>query len=309
VEETHFRFSIVTPTYNRPDRLKRYLEALTRLHYDKDQFEVVLVDDGSDVPTRPVAEGFAGQLNITYLQQNHGGVAKGRHLGAENSRGIYLAFTDDDCVPSPDWLTHLEAALDSTPNAAAGGFTTNALPDNPYSEASQVLITYLYQNFNQDSKQAKFFTANNAALPRDLYFEVGGLDTSWPFCGEDRDLWERWRAAGHPMVYAPEAVVEHYHDLDIQRFRKQHFNYGRGARRLRKTAAQADAKAVPFERLMFYCCLPLAAFRQLGGWRSWHVAALLGLSQVWNTLGYVDEWRSPSNQAPTWKVEAARMAR
>ncbi|HSW49053.1 MAG TPA: glycosyltransferase family 2 protein [Bryobacteraceae bacterium] len=300
-------FSIVVPTYNRPRRLAGFLESLTRLDYRRDGFEVVLVDDGSEADLEPVAAAFRDRLNIVFLRQSHGGVARGRHAGATAARGKYLAFTDDDCMPSPGWLAELERTLEATPSCMAGGRTENALPRNLFSTASQVLITYLYERFNADPRDALFFAGNNVAMPRDLYHRIGGLDVTWPMCGEDRDLCARWRSEAYPMIFAPQAVVHHAHDLDLRRFWKQHFNYGRGARRFHKTCAQrGDRRSSKLERLPFYCSLVAAAFRHVQGPRALPVAALLVLSQAANIAGFLREWIRPSDLAPTWQVEATR---
>jgi GT2 family glycosyltransferase len=305
VAAKEYHFSIITPTYNRPDRLARYLDSLTKLDYPRERFEVVLVDDGSDVPIEPLADSFRDRLNIVFRNCNHGGAAMARHVGAESASGTNLAFTDDDCTPDPAWLIHLERALASTPNCGAGGRTANALQENNFSIASQALISYLYENLNADERGATFFAANNVAFPRQRYFEVGGLDTTWPFCGEDRDLCQRWLHHGYPLVYAPDAIVRHHHDLDLRRFWKQHFNYGRGARRFRKTVAAASPEAARFQSLSFYARLPFAGFREVRGWRAFPVAALLVLSQISNAWGYFREQIRPSDKPVTWEIETA----
>jgi GT2 family glycosyltransferase len=300
-------FSIVVPTYNRPRRLAGFLESLTGQDYDPDGFEVVLIDDGSEVDLEPVAEGFRDRLNVVFLRQSHGGVARGRDAGAVAARGMYLAFTDDDCMPAPDWLAKLEQALEATPSCAVGGYTENALPGNVFAAASQALISYLYGHFNADPRNALFFTCNNMAMPRELYNRIGGLDVTWPMCGEDRDFCARWRSEGYPMIYVSEAIVRHAHDLDLRRFWKQHFNYGRGSRRFHKTCAQrGDRGFSGLERLSFYFGLLTAAFRHVPGPRAFLVAPLLLLSQVSNTAGFLREWIRPSDLAPTWQVEATR---
>jgi GT2 family glycosyltransferase len=300
-------FSIVVPTYNRPKRLAGFLASLTLLNYDRDAFEVVLIDDGSEVDLEPVAAAYRERLNVVFLRQSHGGVARGRHSGAVAARGKYLAFTDDDCMPDPEWLRLLQQALEDTPGCAAGGYTANALASNPYSAASQALISYLYDRFNADPRKAVFFTGNNMAMPRELYERIGGLDVTWPMCGEDRDFCARWRQEGRPMVYVPQAVVRHAHDLDLRRFWRQHFNYGRGARRFHKTCSQrGDSNWSGFERLSFYASLLTAGFRYVEGSRALLAAPLLVLSQVANTAGYLREWIRPSDLAPTWQVEVSR---
>ena len=297
------RYSIVTPTYNRPDRLTRYLESLTRLDYPRDEFEAVIVDDGSDAPVEAVAESFRGQLELRFLRQNHGGVAKARHRGAYAARGRYLAFTDDDCQPSPDWLKAFDRALESHPEAALGGLTENELRGNPWSTASQAIIHFLYEEFDSGRSEAVFFTGNNCVFPREGYFAVGGLDTTWPMCGEDRDLCARWSESGRELVYVPEARVGHYHDLDAERFWRQHFNYGRGARRFRAARASRGAQETGLERLGFYWRLLGSGWKYRQSQPGWLIALLIGYAQAANTMGYLEEMVSPLKDAPRWTVE------
>jgi GT2 family glycosyltransferase len=291
-------FSIIVPTYNRPQRLAGFLERLTQMDYPRARFEVVLVDDGSEPPLKPVADRFADRLNVTCLRQNHGGVAKGRQAGAEAARGRFLAFTDDDCLPATDWLRKLEASLAAVPDSAAGGHTMNGLPDNACAAATQALISYLYAHMNANPRRARFFANNNMAMPRDLYLKIGGLDTTWPMCGEDRDLCDRWLAHGYAMIYVPDAIVHHLHDLTLARFWRQHFNYGRGAYRFHKTAARRHHTSLRLERPSFYLKLPFAAFGEVKGPRVLWVTALLVVSQIANTAGFITERFSPKQAPP-----------
>ncbi len=287
--EEKLEFSITVPTYNRPQRLTALLEQLARSDYPRERFEVIVVDDGSVPPLQPVVERFRDLLNVVYLRQNHGGVAKGRQTGAEAAHGRFLAFTDDDCLPAPDWLPRLEAALKSVPNCGCGGRTLNALPQNHYSTASQALTSYLYERMNANPKGTRFFANNNFALPRELYLEIGGLDTSWPMCGEDRDLCARWFDHGYPLVFVPDATVYHAHELSFARFWRQHFNYGRGAYRFHKTHAFRHNTGLRLEPVSFYLKLPLAAFAEVSGVRGLWIAALLMVSQLANAAGFVAE--------------------
>lgn len=291
------KFSIIVPTYNRPQRLEGFLQELTRLDYPREAFEVVLVDDGSEPPLQSVADAFRGRLNIVLLRQDHGGVARGRHAGVLAARGQFVAFTDDDCLPAPDWLGRLETALLARPDSAAGGRTLNALPGNLYSTASQALITHLYARMNADPKRARFFANNNMAMPRERYLEIGGLDTSWPMCGEDRDLCARWIDHGLAMTYVPEAVVHHAHDLNFVRFWRQHFNYGRGAYRFHKTCALRRKGPLQLESAGFYLALPFAASKEASGLRGLVVAGLLLVTQVANTAGFITERIKPKQAA------------
>ena len=181
-----FQFSIVVPTYNRPQYLARCLNALAQMTYPRDRFEVIVVDDGSAQSMAPTVAPFRASLNLTLIEQANGGPAKARNAGAAQAQAQYLVFTDDDCQPTPTWLQALEAKLQACPQALVGGHTLNALPDNLFSTASQILIDYLYDYYNA-RHQPSFFASNNFAMAVEQFQAIGGFDTSFPLAaGEDR---------------------------------------------------------------------------------------------------------------------------
>lgn len=222
-------FSIIIPTYNRPEQLARCLESLTCLDYPRQDFEVIVVDDGSKTPLEAVVARH-NQLNLKLIKQTNAGPASARNTGVQHAQGNYLAFTDDDCTPAPDWLTNLAKRFAATPNCLIGGQTINALPNNLYSTTSQLLVDYLYIYHEHNAPDASFFTSNNLSLPVELFKSFGGFDTTFSLAaGEDRELCDRWLSHGYEMVYAPEAQIYHAHNLTFSSFWRQHFNYGRGA--------------------------------------------------------------------------------
>jgi glycosyltransferase involved in cell wall biosynthesis len=240
-------FSVIIPTYNRPEQLATCLESLTRLDYRHQDFEVIVVDDGSKKPLEPVVARFHDQLNLTLIKQDNAGPASARNTGVTRARGRYLAFTDDDCMPAPDWLTTLGARFAIAPSCMIGGRILNALNNNLYSTASQLLIDYFYDYFytyfNTGSDQASYFTSNNMALASKLFRALGGFDTTFTLAAEDRELCDRWLHHRHEMIYAPEVRVYHAHKLTLPTFWRQHFNYGRGAFNFeRSRAARTDGR-------------------------------------------------------------------
>lgn len=279
-----FEFSIVIPTYNRPDRLTKCLDAIAHLDYPRDRFEAIVVDDGSSPPVAPVAETFQSKLNLTLLFQENSGPASARNTGVNHARGQYLVFTDDDCQPHSNWLTALRDQLQQQPNALVGGYTVNALPENLFSSASQLLIDYLYDYYNIHQKPS-FFASNNFAMATQQFRQLGGFDTSFPLAaGEDREFCDRWLHHGFPLAYVPEAKVNHTHHLSLRKFWRQHFNYGRGAYCFHRVRANRTSETVKVEPLRFYWKLltyPLAGHSQ-----GLSLASLLLLSQIANVLGF-----------------------
>ncbi len=283
-------FSIVIPSYARPDRLSSCLEALERLDYPRDRFEVIVVDDGSPEPLRHVVDGLRDRLTVRLVRQAHAGPATARNTGAAGARGEFVAFTDDYCAPAADWLRCLAKRFASAPHAMLGGRTINALPEQICSSASQTLIDYLYACYNAEPERARFFTSNNMAVPAEDFRRVGGFDVRFPLAAaEDRDLCERWFREGRPMIYVSEARVHHAHALTLRGFWRQHWNYGRGAFYFQQARARRGQSRIRFEPLSFYPRLLWFPMSRVHGWRELRLAGLLGVSQVANALGFFHE--------------------
>ena len=297
-------FSVVIPTYNRPERLANCLAALAEQDYPRDRTEVIVVDDGSPTPLDSVVEPLRSQLSITLIRQQNAGPAAARNVGAQQAKGPLLAFTDDDCMPSPDWLSGFAQRLADQPNAMVGGRSLNALPDNSYSTASQALIDYLYsyysgsapakQNANAleqmpepSPEQTMFFASNNIAMARENYLNVGGFDTAFPLAAaEDRELCDRWQHQGLLMTYAPEITIRHAHHLSLPSFWRQHFGYGRGAFCFHQVRSQRNSQPIRVEPLKFYTDLLTYPLSRADVKSPLFVSMLFFLSQVATTTGF-----------------------
>ncbi|OKH26182.1 glycosyl transferase [Hydrococcus rivularis NIES-593] len=280
-------FSIIIPTYNRPERLETCLKSLTRLNYPHDRFEVIVVDDGSARSLDSVVSPFRGELNLQLIRQTNAGPAAARNTGAASARGKFLVFTDDDCQPDPNWLKVFEIYFDRYPDSLLGGHTINELSENLYSEASQLLVDYLYTYYNRDPERAAFFTSNNFALSTERFRELGYFDTTFPLAaGEDRELCDRWLHRGYTMVYVPEALVYHAHKLSLPTFWRQHFNYGRGAFHFHQVRSQRNLEPIKVEPLTFYTDLLRHPFSIPSRHPRVLLAGLFFVSQVANVAGF-----------------------
>jgi len=275
--------SIVIPSYNRPDRLERCLTALAAL--EGGPFETIVVDDGSSMPLAPVCAGFGPHVRC--IRQENAGPATARNTGARSAMGDFLAFTDDDCQPEPDWIRRLVAAHGGDPMRLVGGRVENLLTANVFAESSQSLCDFLYDYYDAGAGGAPFFTSNNIGCSRSRFFSIGGFDETFPLAAaEDRDFGMRWRDAGGSLVYAPDAVVGHAHPLTLGRFWRQHVNYGRGARHLHGVVDRRGSRRPKLESARFYLGLvghPLRRGLRDGLGQS----ALLALSQVAIIAGYL----------------------
>lgn len=100
------RYSVIIPVYNRPDEVDELLQSLTRQSF-KD-FEVIIVEDGSSVPCKNVADRYQDILNIRYYSKPNSGPGQTRNYGAERSRGEYLIILDSDCILPEDYFQEVE---------------------------------------------------------------------------------------------------------------------------------------------------------------------------------------------------------
>lgn len=287
-------FSVIVPTFDRPEALTACVQAMRRLEYPRDRFEVIVVDDGSRTPAVAPRHHLEDDVTITVLRQANAGPASARNLGAQHARGDILAFTDDDCRPTPRWLQELAQSFHDVPAELVGGRTVNGLDDNLYSAASQMIVDEAYAYFFRRDSDLRFFASNNMAASVKLFHESGGFDPAFR-TSEDRDFCDRWMRRGHPLVYAPGAIVYHHHHLTLAAFCRQHFHYGRGAHRFYQVRAQRGRSRWKPD-FQFYASVCRRALFQPLSWRSLHMAALIGLWQASNVAGFL--WQGVCRDSP-----------
>jgi glycosyltransferase involved in cell wall biosynthesis len=296
-------FSIIIPTYERRAQLFLCLQALARLEYPIERFEVLVVDDGSESPPGNVVEEFRDLLDLRVLNQKNSGPAAARNLGSLHARGEFLAFTDDDCQADPGWLRELACRFVIAPDCLIGGRTFNALPHNPYSETSQTIIDVVYSHFNADPRDARFFASNNFAVATELFREMKGFEEAF-ITSEDREICARWRSRGFRLSYSPDAIVYHAHDLTLRTLWWQHFGYGCGARRFhRARALQGSGRFKPDMAFYFKLLSSAASHRRKS--RVLQSTALLLWSQLANAAGFFHEMLGPQEPADVTRAPSS----
>lgn len=285
-------FTIIIPSYNRPDRLRQCLAGIAGLDYPHDRFEVIVVDDGSAQPLDGVIAPFRALLTITLIRQSNSGPATARNVGIQAATGDLIAFLDDDCVPATDWLRGFAARHIRDPDCMIGGYTVNALPDNLCSTASQLIADVVYRHYNADPDDARFIASNNMLLPAAELRTIGMFDSSFSSsAAEDRELCDRWRQLGKRILYAPEITIYHAHSLTVRRYAQQHFGYGRGARHFHRKRAKRGMNSFAPE-VSFHRDIGNWLFYPLSRVRGVRKAAMFGLIMLWqgaNAAGYFYE--------------------
>ena len=254
-------FSIIVPTYGRPESLAELMASLACLEYPLSQFEVIVVDDGGKVPVQGVISDFKGRLNTLLLRQPNSGPGAARNRGAQEAKGRFLVFTDDDCRPERFWLRALSDALSGSERVVCGGKAVNGLPGNIYSEATQLLADYLLKHYSPADIYGGFFPSNNLALSKTAFWEAGGFDPTLRF-GEDRDFCCRCASLGYSFVLAHHAIVRHAHALTLRSFLRLHYCYGGGTFHFRRGCGAKGLPRVRISPPSWYARLVLTGMRE-----------------------------------------------
>jgi GT2 family glycosyltransferase len=296
--------TVVIPTYGRPRQLKACLAALAEQTL-AEPWEVVVVDDGSPQTLDSVGPAWSGRLDLRVIRQDNAGPAAARNRGVQEARGTFIAFTDDDCLPEPQWLDTLVRAARERPGALVGGTTLNGLGSELLASTSQLIVDLVYAHFNADPAHAYFLASNNVLCPKESFFALGGFDHTFPRAGaEDRDFCDRWRSAGWPLIWRPDARVEHRHSQTFRKFIDLHVRYGRGAylyqarRKQRRSGTMQDD-------LGFHNTLPRLVHRHLAERKDPILAKLgliaaLALWEMANAAGFAAEYLSAAATAERW---------
>lgn len=197
--------SVVVATHNRRDRLAALLRALDAQTLAAERFEIVVVDDASTDATSELLLSERSTLVPVLRTLHHEtsrGPAEARNRGWREAHAKLIAFTDDDCEPTPGWLEALLGAGNGREDAIVQGRT---LP-NP---AERDKLGPFVKTVNIPHASPHFETCN-ILYPRALLEQVGGFDEAYPApAGEDSDLGCRAVNAGGVPVFAPEALVYH----------------------------------------------------------------------------------------------------
>ncbi len=275
----------MVPTYNRQLELRRLLAALADQQYPRERYEVVVVDDGGNEPLTNLEEEYRDRLQLRVIRQPNLGCGPARQAGVDRAMGSYLAFTDDDCCPAPEWLAGLANAFEQCPDHAVGGCTVNGLEGNVFAEATQFIVALLTTHGCDRAGRIRYCPTCNVAFPAASFRSIGGLDRSWSNSGgEDRDLCARWLNAGFALRYEPAAVVRHFHSLTAGQFVRQHILYGRGAWRFHRGSGTGK-----FESPGFYRELLTGPFRKYPAAKGPQVAGAVMLAQLATAAGFLFE--------------------
>mgnify|MGYP003562438839 CR=1 FL=1 len=223
---SHPFFSIIIPVYNRPQEVDELLESLT--HQSSMDFEVLIIEDGSQERCDKVVEDYSDRLTISYYFKENGGPAAARNFGGERACGEWLIFFDSDCIIPEHYISTALLELDKHDIQLFGGADRSHPSFTPLQKAIDYSMTSILTTggIRGNKKSAdKFYPRTfNMGIKRDIFKEIGGF-SNMRF-GEDVDFSYKVKEGGYESRLFTENWVYHKRRNTLRTFFKQVFNSG-----------------------------------------------------------------------------------
>lgn len=228
-------FSIIIPVYNRPNEIDELLESLTKQDFTND-FEVLIIEDGSTQKSDTIVEKYKNQLTLKYFFKENSGAGASRNFGMQQASGNYFIILDSDVLVPSQYLSEVKKVLENNytdafggPDAAHKSFTalqkainyamTSVLTTGGIRGKKQAVGKFQPRSFNFGLSQKAFATTNGFS---DLKI------------GEDIDLTFRLWQNRFETQLIEKAFVYHKRRSSILQFFKQTFAFGSGRPKLNK---------------------------------------------------------------------------
>ncbi len=227
--------SVIIPTYNRKDILEKCLDGFSQQTLPKENFEILVVDDGSTDGTGELLKETAARMpNLRYFAQPHGGPAKARNLAISKATGGILLFTNDDCVPDSKLLeSHLKHHGSRHGIAVLGYVEWHPdLEVTPFMRYVLDGTQFNYPEVEKSPANVSFghFYTSNISIEKSIVVQSGPFDETFPDAVfEDIELGYRITRCGVQIIFAREALTYHYHTLNFRDYLSRKIKLGKSA--------------------------------------------------------------------------------
>ncbi len=222
----NLNFSFIIPVYNRPKEVEELLQSMVQ--QTESGFEVIIVEDGSDLKCDKVCKQFQNMLDLKYFYKENSGPGQSRNYGYQNAQGNYCIFLDSDCVLPADYFKIVQNSLKNEYVDAYGG------PDRAHVDFNslQKAINYSMTSFfttggirGSSERLDKFHPRSfNMGYSRDVFLKTKGF--SKMRFGEDVDMSIRILQNGFNTKLIKNAFVYHKRRTSLRQFYKQVYNSG-----------------------------------------------------------------------------------
>lgn len=228
------KISAVVCTKDRPELTGDCIRAL--IENKCPELEILIVDQSTDGSTAAaISEILSHDSRVRYIPSKVIGVSHGRNIAIRQSTGDVIAFTDDDCIPDPNWVQSIKTGFESNPEVDA--IFGRCVPYDKVLPGERPIAIKLdtdVQYFSGKCNPWKPGHGNNMAFRREIFDKAGCFDEMLGpgrefLSSEDADLTYRVLKAGLRVMYSPDAVIRHRqfrHGSDFWQVEK---NYGIGS--------------------------------------------------------------------------------
>jgi glucosyl-dolichyl phosphate glucuronosyltransferase len=215
--------SVVICTRNRAQLLERALASVLNQEFPRENYEILVVDNGSSDRTQEVVKQFQDKAAIRYLYEERPGASIARNAGWSAAAGRYIAFLDDDIIAPPGWLTAVRDGFASgSPQIGAIGGPTTPMWEIPRPAwlADEILCSLAIIDWGPSDKllndiSREWLVSANMAIPKVLFAELGGFHPGLGRVGssllsnEEISLQRKLIMRGYRCVYRPSMAVAH----------------------------------------------------------------------------------------------------
>ena len=258
-------FSLIIPVFNRPQEIDELLESLTQQDF-LDDFEVLIVEDGSTQKSDKIVEKYNGQLHLKYVFKENSGAGKSRNYGMQMATGNYFIILDSDVLLPKQYLSEVKKGLKINFTDAFGG------PDKAHENftALQKAINYSMTSFLTTGGIRGKKKAVGKFQPRSFNFGISkkAFEKTNGFSdlknGEDIDLTFRLWENGFETQLIEKAFVYHKRRSTIRQFFTQTFGFGT-ARPLLNKRYPTTAKITYWFPSLFILGLDISIFLAIFG--------------------------------------------
>lgn len=272
------RISVIVPVFNDAARLGLLLKALAKQTLPPEQWELLVVDNGStDHPNEVLAPFALARL----LHESQPGSYAARNRALTEAKGEILAFTDADCLPEPDWLAQAVNYLDAHPQVDAIGGAIRVFAQDPkrpsLAEAYEMAVAFPQRDYVQ---RLHYGATANMVTRRRCFDQIGPFDAGLK-SGGDENWGQRLYAAGGQIVFLETAVVRHpARTWDEMKTKICRVAKGKADRLLRSKAGRLHLLGKMLW-LALWPGRPLALVSQLSGRPGWFQLAIFAQQRAW----------------------------
>ncbi len=220
------RFSIIIRCTRGVKGIARLLKAIGDLDYPAGRFEVIVADSTAREPEPvdlPIGET---AFPLRHLPLGAAGPVRALNIAVRESRGEFLAFLDEGCIPGPDWLKSYDRAFDAWLAGVIGGSFHPPRDGDAYQKCTGLVHSSLARSLRLVTGQqlvGRYYPrSDNMAARRESVLLAGGFDEEAVECPEIR-MASRMQHIGYRAFYCPDAAVHCYHDPGLLRFVSKDF--------------------------------------------------------------------------------------